>query len=66
MSSKFHAGEKSDVSKTPLTLCIASRQSSKPAIAAAATSLARRRARTTDTEQEPELTAERLNTIIEG
>ncbi|KAJ7932440.1 hypothetical protein B0H13DRAFT_1955484 [Mycena leptocephala] len=58
--------EKSDVSKPPLTLCIASRQSSKPAIAAAATSLARRRARTTDTEQEPELTAERLNTIIEG
>ncbi|KAF8213090.1 hypothetical protein K438DRAFT_1803389 [Mycena galopus ATCC 62051] len=45
---------------TPLTLCIASRQSSKPAIATAATLLARGQAK------EPELTVERLNTIIEG
>ncbi|KAJ6575070.1 hypothetical protein B0H19DRAFT_1127005 [Mycena capillaripes] len=57
--------QKSDVYKPPLALCIASRQSSKPAVAAAATFLARRRAHTTDEEQ-PELTVESLNTIIEG
>ncbi|KAJ6519777.1 hypothetical protein C8R45DRAFT_952684 [Mycena sanguinolenta] len=55
--------QKSEAAKPPLTLCIASRQSSKPAIAAAATSLARSRARAPE---EPELTVENLNAIIEG
>ncbi|KAJ7634261.1 hypothetical protein DFH06DRAFT_1221527 [Mycena polygramma] len=55
--------QNSDASKPPLTLCIASRRSSKPAVAAAATSLARRRARSTEVE---ELTVESLNAIIEG
>ncbi|KAJ6509493.1 hypothetical protein C8R47DRAFT_1098887 [Mycena vitilis] len=55
--------QNSDASKPPLTVCIASRQSSKPAVAAAATSLARRRARSTEVE---ELTVESLNAIIEG
>ncbi|KAJ7125624.1 hypothetical protein C8R43DRAFT_1029634 [Mycena crocata] len=50
------------VSKPPLTLCIASRQSSKPAIAAAATSLARRRAGAKDFS----LSVEMLNSILEG
>ncbi|KAJ7900303.1 hypothetical protein B0H14DRAFT_2331589 [Mycena olivaceomarginata] len=55
--------EKSDASKPPLTLCIASRQSSKPAIAVAATSLARSRARAPE---QPELTVQALGTVIEG
>ncbi|KAK7064262.1 DUF2235 domain-containing protein [Favolaschia claudopus] len=46
-----------------LTLCIASRKCSKPAIANVATCLARYRARET---QNSELTVERLNTMIEG
>ncbi|KAJ7783741.1 hypothetical protein DFH07DRAFT_788955 [Mycena maculata] len=59
--------EKLDVdTKPPLTLCIASRQCSKPAIAAAATSLARRRARTTDANQQLNLTVESLNSVLEG
>ncbi|KAJ7492662.1 hypothetical protein FB451DRAFT_542979 [Mycena latifolia] len=59
--------EKSDPSKPPLTLFIASRQSSKPAIAAAATSLARRQARTMGTDlQQFNLSVEMLNSILEG
>ncbi|KAJ6604609.1 hypothetical protein DFH09DRAFT_1123245 [Mycena vulgaris] len=59
--------DKSDPSQPPLTLCIASRQSAKPAIAAAATSLARRRARTTGADRpELDLSVEMLNSILEG
>ncbi|KAJ7630898.1 hypothetical protein FB45DRAFT_1058820 [Roridomyces roridus] len=47
-----------DAPTAPLTLCIASRQCSKPAIAAAATQLARRR--------QLDLSIESLNTLLEG
>jgi len=60
--------QKGAPSEPPLTLCIASRQSSKPAIAAAATSLARKQARTTGTtgQQRFNLSVEMLNSILEG
>ncbi|KAJ7786266.1 hypothetical protein B0H16DRAFT_1489831 [Mycena metata] len=64
---KRHAErEKSAASQPPLTLCIASRRSSKPAIAAAATLLARRRVHALETEKESELSVGKLNSILEG
>ncbi|KAJ7169840.1 hypothetical protein C8R46DRAFT_1090214 [Mycena filopes] len=53
-------------SKLALTVCIASRRSSKPAVAAAATLLARRRADALETKKELELSVARLNSILEG
>ncbi|KAJ7293537.1 hypothetical protein C8J57DRAFT_1269285 [Mycena rebaudengoi] len=57
--------KKADNSQQPLTLHIASRQSSKPAIAAAATCLARRRAQSAHPKP-CGISVESLNSILEG
>ncbi|KAJ7103572.1 hypothetical protein B0H15DRAFT_812821 [Mycena belliarum] len=59
--------EKPEPSSQPLALSIASRHSSKPAIAAAATSLARRRAQMKGFDlQQFSLSVETLNSVLEG
>ncbi|KAJ6621698.1 hypothetical protein B0H10DRAFT_2017080 [Mycena sp. CBHHK59/15] len=61
------AREKTKVYERPLTLHIASRHSSKPSIAAVASSLARRRAESPDSKNSQlNLSVEMLNSILEG